>query len=94
MTITQITALQPARWSVQEPLDALTQAAEHLERPCTVCTCRPAAVRTLDVDPDCPDVVNRAAAALAYLPDFTDTALATALAAIETGGALSPEVAA
>lgn len=59
MTVTSITALQP-RTAAAATLATVTAAADLLNLPCTLCTCRPVAVRALDVDPDCPGLTRGA----------------------------------
>lgn len=59
MTVTAITAPQP-RTAAATTMASLTAAADLLSLPCTVCTCRLAALRALDVDPDCPGLTRGA----------------------------------
>jgi len=52
MTITALATRRPD--ASADLVDTVLAALQLLDRTCPLCTCRPAAVRDLDVDPDCP----------------------------------------
>lgn len=52
MTVTALATRRPD--AAADTVDAVLAALALLDRTCPACTCRPAAVRDLDIDPDCP----------------------------------------